>query len=454
MKLDKNTIIVVVWSIFAIGAATDLEFGSIIPNQFIVVFNTDIQDADVTTHFTELNHTITSITRTSDTHPLSDPAVNIEINHLDFDGKLKGYTAFITSDVFISDEQLVSIKQAICDSPQVSFVEHDRVCVVSDRTVGGRGGGISAALLHWYGPFHRLSLGGKEAEDFVVQEGAAWNLVRLSHRTLKASSASTSYIFPDSAGLGTTVFVVDTGIDVTHPQIAGRATWGTSLVRAPNTTEFVNFDDNSHGTHVAGTIASTTYGVAKEASLVAVKVMDARGSGNTSTILAGLQWVLNNAKEPSKSIINTSLRMSSSRAIDITAGIMLNKGIAWAAAAGNQGADACSNSPNRVDGVMTVGAITWQDMVPRYSNQGPCVNIFAPGSNITSILPRNGFGVKSGTSMAAPMVSGLFALARSVHPELSSVKELNEYVLKYATYGVLDGLNTSTPNRLGYSRFH
>uniref|UniRef100_A0A8H7N6A2 Peptidase S8/S53 domain-containing protein n=1 Tax=Bionectria ochroleuca TaxID=29856 RepID=A0A8H7N6A2_BIOOC len=221
-----------------------------------------------------------------------------------------------------------------------------------------------------------------------------------SHLT-RAHDGSTTYVYDESAGAGTCAYVIDTGIDVNHPEFEGRATW------------LVNFGDDEdtdgygHGTHVAGTIGSKSYGVAKKTSLFAVKVLDRNGSGTTATMIAGLDFVVSDAATrncPNGSVANMSLRDTPSEALNAAAAALVTNNVFLAVSAGNANRDTSSQSPAAEPTVCTIGATDINDVRSTFSNFGPGVDVFAPGTNILSTLPNNATGFNSGTSMATPML--------------------------------------------------
>ena len=246
-----------------------------------------------------------------------------------------------------------------------------------------------------------------DTQSWSPTSPVSWGLDRIDQATLPLNN---SFSYPATAGSGVKVFVVDTGIRSSVTDLSGRVTSGCTSVGLstciPGNTE----DDNGHGTHVSGTIAGSVYGVAKNASLVAVKVLNANGSGLTSGVIAGLDWVGTQYTSGSKAVVNMSLGGGASTALDAAVGRLITKGITVAVAAGNSSTDACKSSPSRVTAALTVGATTNTDSIASYSNYGKCVDIFAPGTNITSDWNNGGTNTISGTSMATPHVAGVAAL--------------------------------------------
>lgn len=253
-----------------------------------------------------------------------------------------------------------------------------------------------------------------------TQENATWGLARVSHGHDVPNDHRRTYHY-DATGKGTSVFVIDTGVYVDHEDLEGRARWGITIPSGQNDT-----DGHGHGTHVAGTIASKTYGVAKEAEIVAVKVLDDSGSGWFSDVIMGIEWVTKEYKkhledgtatEKKRYVINMSLGGSKMRALDMACNAAVDAGVVVVVAAGNDyGQDACMYSPAGADKVITVAASNSMDEVAYFSNLGPCVDVFAPGYNVKSIYKDspNATSVMSGTSMASPHVAGVVALYLSM----------------------------------------
>ncbi len=206
-------------------------------------------------------------------------------------------------------------------------------------------------------------------------------------------------------------YVIDTGIETTHPEFGGRATSGFDAVDNDGDAT----DCNGHGTHVSGTIGGSTYGLAKEVSLVAVRVLDCSGSGTTAQVVAGIDWVTQNAVKPA--VANMSLGGGVDAAIDSAVQSSIASGVTYAIASGNSDADACDFSPARVPEAITVNATDIDDARASFSNFGTCTDIFAPGVDITSSWLGGGTNTISGTSMATPHVTGAAALYLADHPD-------------------------------------
>jgi subtilisin family serine protease len=208
----------------------------------------------------------------------------------------------------------------------------------------------------------------------AIQSGATWGLLRISQRTANSSS---SYKYPDNAGSGVTAFVVDTGVNIHHVDFAGRASFGVNFVQ-----DGQNTDLHGHGTHVASTLAGETFGVAKKANIVAVRVLDSKGDGLLGDIVAGLDWIYQVVQRSSgKYIINMSLRSLRSRAVDAAVMNLIKFGVPVIVAAGNDAFDACYFSPADVEAAITVAASNIADQFASFSNYGSCVDLIAPGTS-------------------------------------------------------------------------
>jgi subtilisin family serine protease len=277
-----------------------------------------------------------------------------------------------------------------------------------------------------------------------VQTSAPWGLDRIDQRTLPLDGQ-----FHWSAdGHGVTVYVVDTGVRLTSKDLAGRVTTGVDEIDGGPAS-----DCNGHGTHVAGTIGGTRYGVAKQVRLVAVRVLDCQGRGTSTTVQRGLEWVLAHHASGQPAVLNMSLGGAPSTMLDNEVKKLVAAGIVVVTAAGNgdangQAADACSTSPARTKIAITVSATDRYDRKPSWANTGTCVDLFAPGVSITSDWWTSDTATRtiSGTSMAAPAVAGVAAMWWSTHPSATPTM-VRAAVVKAATTGVVVGHGTS-PDRL------
>ncbi|MEU8753022.1 S8 family peptidase [Streptomyces chartreusis] len=274
----------------------------------------------------------------------------------------------------------------------------------------------------------------------TTQTSAPWGLDRIDQAALPLSG---TYTYPDSAGSGVTAYVIDTGVRITHQQISGRASYGYDAVDGDTTAS----DGNGHGTHVATTIAGSTYGVAKKAKIVAVRVLDNSGSGTTAGVIAGIDWVTDNHSGPS--VANLSLGGGASTTLDTAVRNSIASGVTYAVAAGNSSANASSYSPARVTEAITVGATTSSDARASYSNYGSVLDIFAPGSSITAgwYTSDTATNTISGTSMATPHVAGAAAVYLASHTSATPAAVASA-LTGGATAGVVTSPGSGSPNRL------
>ncbi|MER0242863.1 S8 family peptidase [Streptomyces sp. HSW2009] len=268
-----------------------------------------------------------------------------------------------------------------------------------------------------------------------TQTGATWGLDRVDQRNRPLDS---SYTW-NRDGAGVTAYIIDTGLDSDHPEFGGRAQ------NVYNTAGGGNEDCHGHGTHVAGTIGGSTYGVAKGVALRGVKVLGCDGSGSFAGIIAGFDWVRKNAAKPA--VANASLGGGYSAAVNTAAANLANAGVHLSVAAGNDNQDACNYSPASASAVLTVAASDSSDRKASFSNYGRCVETYAPGVSITSARMGGGSTQMNGTSMASPHAAGVAALYKANNGDASSAT-INSWITTNATPNVITGNVNSTPNRL------
>ncbi len=275
----------------------------------------------------------------------------------------------------------------------------------------------------------------------ATQSPVTWGLDRIDQRALPLSN---SYTY-DTTASNVRAYIIDTGIRTSHSDFGGRASAGYDAIGDGRNGQ----DCNGHGTHVAGTVGGATYGVAKGVGLVAVRVLNCSGSGSNAGVIAGVDWVTANAVKPA--VANMSLGGGAYAPLDTAVTNSINSGVTYAIAAGNSSANACNYSPARTAAAITVGATTNTDARASFSNYGTCLDIFAPGQNITSDWYSNDTATNtiSGTSMASPHVAGGAALYLAANPTATAAAVRNALVAA-ATPNVVTNPGTGSPNLLLY----
>ena len=249
-----------------------------------------------------------------------------------------------------------------------------------------------------------------------------------------------------ATGAGVTAYVIDTGIRKTHSQFGGRAVHGADTTTPLGLT---SDDCHGHGTHVAGTIGGSIHGVAKGVRLVAVRVLDCTGFGMTSGVIAGVDWVTGNHQAGQPAVANMSLGGSKSVALEQAVANSIADGVTYAVAAGNETEDACTGSPSGLAAAITVGSTTNTDARSSFSDFGPCVDFFAPGSNITSasFLTDTGTATMSGTSMASPHVAGVAALYLQGTPA-AAPQQVRDGLFALTTKGIVTDARSANAHLL------
>jgi subtilisin family serine protease len=275
----------------------------------------------------------------------------------------------------------------------------------------------------------------------VSQDNPPWGLDRSDQRNLPLDHSYT----PPNAADNVNVYVIDTGIYAAHNDFGGRASVGTDTIGDGKN----GVDCHGHGSHVAGTIAGTKYGLAKGARVYGVRAMNCAGAGTTESVVAGIEWVTANAQLPA--VVNMSLQGGPDPAMDAALNASVASGVTYSVAAGNQGSDACVGSPARVPSAITVGATDNTDARAAFSNFGRCVDLFAPGVNVESvgITGPNAKAMLSGTSMATPHVTGAVALYLSDNPDATPA-DVAAALTGAATPGKVGKPGTGSPNKLLY----
>jgi subtilisin family serine protease len=281
-----------------------------------------------------------------------------------------------------------------------------------------------------------------EVRTTGTQTNPTWGLDRVDQRNLPLDG---TYQYPDQPGIA--VYVIDTGVRADHAELVGRIGAGYSSIADSNGTS----DCNGHGTHVAGTVAGSRYGAAKNAIVHPVRVLACDGSGTISGVIAGIDWAIAHHAAGVPAVANLSLGGGASSSLDTAINNLVNDGVSVVVAAGNSSADACNTSPARVPAAVTVAATDSSDRQASFSNHGKCVDLYAPGVSVASAwhTSTTAAATLSGTSMAAPHVAGAAALILGANPSLNP-SQVAAALNTNATTGVVLNTSSGTPNRLLY----
>ncbi|KAF1977475.1 subtilisin-like serine protease-like protein PR1A [Bimuria novae-zelandiae CBS 107.79] len=279
--------------------------------------------------------------------------------------------------------------------------------------------------------------------EIQYETNAPWGLGRISH----VEKGNTTYAYDSSGGEGTCSYVIDTGILVTHPEFEGRAEWLENFTGDGDDT-----DGYGHGTHVAGTIGSVTYGVAKKTKLYAVKVLDASGSGSYAGVIAGIDYVASDHATrncPKGATANMSLGGGKNQAVNDAVAAAVASGVFFAIAAGNNNRDAANYSPASEPTAFTVAASDINDAKASFSNYGTLVDVWAPGVSVLSTWNDGLTNTISGTSMATPHVAGLAAYLLGA--DIAKVDTVGDAIVELSTKGVLTGVPAGTLNAVAFN---
>lgn len=299
--------------------------------------------------------------------------------------------------------------------------------------------------------------------EYDTQEDSTWALSSISHRGIEEKY---EYLYDNQGGKGVTAYIIDTGVKESHPEFGGRVEW----VEVPPTFHSIKKDIIGHGTHVAGIVGSKTYGVAKKVRIKAINIFTTKFySPDKSDFVRAIQYAVDDHLKVLKSkpkgfkgaVMNLSIGFEVSFTLDAAVKAAANAGIHISISAGNDADDACNVSPARLKYALTVGSINSENTMSDYSNFGSCVDIFAPGEKVKSTSNWSYFATHSGTSLAAPHVTGLLAYFLSLYPDSESEyaidlspDKLRSIVLKHATKGVISDLEGDTVNLLAYNGGH
>jgi serine protease len=385
----------------AIDSVLSYQSSTIIPNQYIVVFKDEL----VIKKAKSLNLKGNFSMKEAKQRIITDLSIDLATKAL---GSIeRTYTSALSGFVLKSTSR--KNVELLTKDDRVAFIEADQ----------------------------RVSIG-------ATQSNATWGLDRIDQVNLPLNN---TYVY-DQNGTGVRAYVVDTGVRTSHTQFGGRASSGFTAINDGNGTN----DCNGHGTHVAGTVGSSTYGVAKNVKLVAVRVLDCEGSGSNSGVLAGIDWVKANHIKPA--VANMSLGGGTSTALDNAVNATVAAGVTMVVAAGNDNNNACGHSPARAANAITVGSTSSNDRRSSFSNFGNCLDIYAPGSSIKSTWSTSNSATNtiSGTSMAAPHVAGVAALYLDDNPN-ASPSQVQSAIESAAIANKVSDAKTGSPNLLLNNNF-
>ena len=376
---------------------SDLADGEAIPGQYIVLFK------DGTTNASERAQEVAQ-----------GRGVNGQVKQV-FDGAVQGFTLQLPPQASPRAAEAL-----LRNNPHVKHFEQDRVIKLDPRSPRNNQS-INSNIVRT-----EMRSRVNRTTPIVDYSTTLWGLDRIDQRYLPLDE---NYNY-DITGSGITVYVIDSGINFDHIDFEGRASFGFDAYRADGT------DCNGHGTHVSGIIGGKTSGVAKEVNLVSIRVLDCNGNGTISNIISGINWINNNNDGPA--IVNMSLGSGVSSTLDSAVKNSIENGLTYVTSAGNRAEDACNFSPARVPEIITVGSTTNDDSRSSFSNYGSCIDIFAPGSNITStwIGGSDSVNILSGTSMASPHVAGTAALLLQKYPNASPA-EIFSKIKANSTKGIV-----------------
>jgi cerevisin len=286
----------------------------------------------------------------------------------------------------------------------------------------------------------------------IIQQNAPWGLARISHRNNPINAdADNVYMFNNLSGFDTTIYILDTGVRGTHDEFSGRFRYGANFV------DDADGDGAGHGTHVAGIAAGSSVGVSKNANIVSVKILDKNKVGSISKFVKGVSWIIDDVKRNGGShhaVINYSAVGRLSEARNVAIGAAIDAGILFVGPSGNRGTDACGVGPcnyNPREGMLVVAALNFTDEPASFTNYGPCVDVYAPGVNITSSIDTSddAYVMMSGSSMASPYVAGLASYYWSLNNSYS-MKDISDLITNSNT-GLVTGNLPNTVNKIAFN---